>query len=172
MTRGLALGDLWDHHWCATAEAGTARIAERASEVADAFRRQGGAVIRAPSDTMAFYANHSGRHYVLSLPTPDPGPVPAPIVRPALKPSPSPRCVDSPACRDPGGAPWPWSRQHPAIRIHDDDAVLDQSEEFLAVAADRQLTEVYMAGVHTNMCVLDRHLASRRWSPPGCPAHL
>jgi nicotinamidase-related amidase len=159
MSTAILLCDLWDSHWCSTAAVGTARIARRAAPLTASFRSRGGVVIHAPSDTMGFYSGHPAREYVLSLPSaevtrgrhPDRGsPVAIPLP-PAVR-----RCPDRPECAEPSGPPWPWTRQHPAIEIDPADAVLDGGEEMLAVVADRNIEHVFVAGVHTNLCVVQR----------------
>lgn len=155
MTSALLLCDIWDDHWCSTAASGTARIARRAAVLVSRFRSAGGVVIHAPCQTMAHYASHPARRYVLEL-APGPAPVLGAHVDSPLPPSPGARCPDSPPCPEPLGPPWPWTRQHPAIEVTSDDAVLDQQDELFAVIADRAIGEVYVAGVHTNLCVLDR----------------
>lgn len=159
MSTALLLCDLWDNHWCSTAAVGTARIAGRAASLTVRFRSRGGVVIHAASNTMGFYSGHPAREYVVSLlstqveresPTnlgvpPD---VPFP---PAGKP-----CPDLPECARPLGPPWPWTHQHPSIEIGPGDAVLDGGEEMFAVVADRNIEHVFLAGVHTNFCVVER----------------
>jgi DNA-binding transcriptional LysR family regulator len=66
------------------------------------------------------------------------------------------QCPDTPPCREPSGPPWPWTRQHPAIEVERGDAVLDQAQELFAVMEDRDINHVFVAGVHTNKCVIDR----------------
>jgi nicotinamidase-related amidase len=154
MHDALLLCDMWDRHWCATAAASTDRIANAASDLVSRFRARGGTVIHAPSDTMRFYASNPARRYVVGL---GPGNAPASVTHPApAAPAGGPACPDTPQCTQPTGPPWPWSKQHPAITIAPEDAILDRDEELFAVLADRGIGHVNLAGVHTNLCIMDR----------------
>jgi nicotinamidase-related amidase len=175
MSTAILLCDLWDSHWCSTAAVGTARIARRAAPLTARFRSRGGVVIHAPSDTMGFYSGHPAREYVLSLllagvtrkrPTDLGSPPDAPF------PPAGRRCPDLPECAEPPGPPWPWTRQHPAIEIDPADAVLDGGEEMLAVVDDRKIEHVFLAGVHTNLCLLQRPFGITALRAAGIPCAL
>jgi nicotinamidase-related amidase len=158
MGAALLLCDMWDAHWCRTAAAGTARIARSAAITSERMRAAGGLVIHAPSNTMEFYADHPARQYVLGL-----KPAAATTAMADNRPPPpaGAPCPDRPTCPEPSAPPWPWKRQHPAIAIAREDAILDRGEELFAVIADRAVDRVFVAGVHTNRCVVDRPFAIR-----------
>lgn len=154
MSTALILCDLWNRHWCESADAGTDRIARAAAPFVRRFRAEGGQVIHAPSETMGFYIDHPARQYVLGL-TPASPPQQRPVGAPALDGPARGYCPDVPQCVDPAPV-WPWKSQHAAIEVQSDDAVLDSGSELWAVVADRGVDRVFIAGVHTNLCVLDR----------------
>jgi len=151
MSNALLLCDLWDRHWCRLAEAGTDRIAQLAAPVVERFRGGGGLVIHAPSDTMAAYGDRPARRRVSDLPSVD---IPELDLRPR---PPHPRsaagqCHCQPICAE----GHPWTAQHPAVRIDETDYVLDTGPELWAVLGHEKIVQVFVAGVHTNICVLGR----------------
>jgi nicotinamidase-related amidase len=162
---GLILCDVWNAHWCRSASEGMARLAWTIAPVVDAFRRSGAQIIHAPSDTMSFYRDHPARRWVLDLAS-----VTAPAERPVSEPLlPLPTggfCTDDPICLEPSEPPWPWTRQHPAIEIFEEDAILDSGERLIAVMEARSLDSIIICGTHTNKCVLNRSFGIKqmtRW---------
>ncbi len=130
--------------------------------VADA-REQGFTVIHCPSDTMAFYKDSPARKRAQATPKVDP---------PKNKELPDPPLpIDDTdgGCDDiaPVKSFRAWTRQHAAIKIDDDkDYVTDSGKEVFNILKDKGVTTVFVMGVHTNMCVLNRSFAIkqlRRW---------
>ena len=158
----LLLCDLWDDHWCRAAAKRTAAIAERANGVVAAARAKGVQVIHSPSDTMDFYAYAAQRRRIAD--TPRVGP-PDPIDLPIPPPLP---IDDSDGGCDDGGCEQrrPWSRQHAAIEIGEDDVISDSGEEVYSFMRGAGIENLVVMGVHTNMCVLNRSFAIKqmtRW---------
>ncbi len=158
----LLICDIWDAHYCTSAAAGTERLAQMVDRVAGEFRSRGGQVIHSPSETMPYYGDHPARTWVTELPR---ATVPAtrPVADPPI-PEPVSICPDVPTCVP--GPPWPHTRENAAIEIDPSDAVLDSGEDLLAVIDARGIGHIYMAGVHTNMCILKRPFGIRqlvRW---------
>ena len=57
----------------------------------------------------------------------------------------------------------PWTRQHAAIRIaHTTDFISDSGQEIFNVFAAKGICNIFIVGVHTNMCVLFRPFAIRQ----------
>jgi hypothetical protein len=59
-----------------------------------------------------------------------------------------------------------WSRQHPAIRIEPPDLISDHGQEIYSALKLRGIRNLFVAGVHTNMCILNRTFAIKqmtRW---------
>ncbi len=158
---GLLLCDVWDRHWCQGAERRTAALAPRIAATAAAVRRCGGAVIHAPSETMAFYADYPQRQRALALPRVEP---PPPL---QLPDPPLPVDASDGGC-DTGERPWfrAWSRQHEAIPIAAEDLISDRADEIYSFLHWRGIRYLLYAGVHTNMCILHRPFgikAMTRW---------
>ena len=159
----LILCDVWDNHWSRGASERVNALAPRMNEVIRAARQKGVLIIHAPSDTMDFYTGQPARLRVLAAPPVDP---PAPIEH-ADPPLP---IDDSDGGSDTSETPWhqAWSRQHPAIDIDQDrDGISDDGREVYAFLRQRGIRLALIAGVHANLCILNRSFAIKqlvRWS--------
>jgi len=157
----LIICDMWDHHWSAGATVRVGQLAPQIDELADHLRRRGSLIIHAPSETLDFYHDHPARRRMLRIPRIDP-PEPRPHPDPPLP------IDDSDGGSDTGESQphRAWSRQHPGIRIMDDDLISDDGAEIFSALQNAGITTVAIAGVHTNMCVLDRSFGIKnlvRW---------
>ncbi|MDF1515530.1 MAG: isochorismatase, partial [Anaerolineae bacterium] len=63
-----------------------------------------------------------------------------------------------------------WTRQHPAIEIDQTvDAITDRGQELYNLIVQREIVQILLMGVHTNMCILNRSFAIKqmvRWGQP------
>ncbi|NPV09304.1 MAG: isochorismatase family protein [Anaerolineae bacterium] len=153
--------DMWDTHWSWGATERVNVLAPRMDAVLKAARKKGVLIVHAPSDTMDFYRGHPAREWVLSLPL-------AELPAPAEHDDPPLPIDDSDHGSDTGEPTWsrPWTRQHPAIEIAEGDAISADGQELYNIVAARGIRNVIYAGVHTNMCVLNRPFAIKqavRW---------
>jgi len=157
----ILLCDVWDNHWCRGAVERLNEMVGQMNEVVKAARSLGVHIIHAPSDVIDFYADHPARKRILDLPEvalPEPLPhddPPLPI-------------DDSDLGSDTGETAWytAWSRQHSAIEIADEDAISARGQEVYSFLRHREIEQVVIMGVHTNMCVLHRSFAIKqmvRW---------
>jgi nicotinamidase-related amidase len=156
----LVLCDLWDRHWCRGATERVNQLVPRVAKVVAKFRERGILVVHAPSDTMSFYKASPERLAILKLPKAQP-PVPKQLSDPPLPVDDSDGGCDT---DDPQGRAW--SRQHPGIPVQRGDFISDNGEEIYSAMKLRGITTLFVAGVHTNMCVLNRSFAIRqmtRW---------
>ncbi len=130
--------------------------------VIEAARKQGVFIIHAPSDTMDFYLETPQRKRMQQAPKVAP-PEAKPLNEPPLPIDASDGgCDDEPQCRNYKA----WSRQHPLLRIAEEDGVSDNGGEVYNALQARGVKTVLLMGVHTNMCVLNRGFAIRqltRW---------
>jgi len=149
--------DMWDQHWSWGASERAAVLAPRIDTVLKAARRHGVLVVHAPSDTMPFYAEHPARKWVLSLPAVEPPPL-------ADHDDPPLPIDDTDGGSDTGEPTWsrPWTRQNPAIEIVEGDAISADGQELYNILAAKRIENVIYAGVHTNMCVLNRPFAIKK----------
>ena len=166
----LLLCDVWDHHWCRGAQERLEPLVPRIDRTARVARERGMLVVHAPSGTMPFYAGHPARVRVLQAP-----PVAAPAER--AHPDPAPP-IDGSDSSDTAGDPAAegtrcWSRQHAGVWIDGErDAIGDDGLELLALYRQHGIDTVLIAGVHTNMCVLNRSFAIKQLVRWGVPVYL
>ena len=160
----LLLCDVWDRHWCRGAQERLEPLVPRIDRTARVAREHGMLVVHAPSSTMPFYAGHPARDRVLQAPS---------AAAPAERAHPDPTLpIDGSDSSDTAGDPASegtrcWSRQHAGVWIDEErDAIGDDGLELLALYRQRGIDSVLIAGVHTNMCVLNRSFAIKqlvRW---------
>lgn len=158
--------DMWDDHWCTRAARRCSELAPRVNEFAQFVRARGGLVVHAPSDTMAFYAGRPQRERAKAIVPITP---PMPIQMRAIDRS---RESELPIDDSDGGCDdvppshlgqcVPWKRQHPAITIADGDIISDAGEEIYSIFMRGGIKNIFMTGVHTNICILARSFGIRQ----------
>jgi len=157
--------DMWDAHWCRSATRRCGELAPRIDRFAKAARQAGAFIVHAPSDVVKFYDGTPERRRAQEAPKVK---TDVPIKSCGLDPEregPLPvddsdgGCDDEPRCP---GKPYPWTRQIATIEIAPGDAVSDRGEEIYALFVQRGIKNVFMTGVHTNMCVVGRSFAIRQ----------
>tara|TARA_B100000745_G_scaffold236435_1_gene159574 strand:- start:19 stop:783 length:765 start_codon:yes stop_codon:yes gene_type:complete len=148
----MLLCDLWDKHWCSAAAKRSADIAGRTNEVVRAARKNGVQIIHSPSGTMDFYVSTNQRIRMVEITKiipPEPIEISAP---PPLPIDDSDGGCDS----EESLARSVWTRQHEAIEIGDGDVISDDGEEIYSFMIHSGINNLIVAGVHLNMCVLNR----------------
>lgn len=161
----LILCDLWDTHWCQGAAARVDLLAPKVAPVVDLARERGILIIHAPSETMPFYKDAPQRLAALSIPL---TPVPDGL---ALADPPLPIDDSDGGCDTPNN-PLPvnyraWTREHAAIRIGPSDLISDSGREVYSALQLRGIKNLLVAGVHANMCILNRTFAIRQMTKWG-----
>ncbi len=158
----LLICDMWDKHWSRGATGRVEAIVPRIDRTVAAARRRGVTIVHAPSETIDFYENHPARARAEAIPLVN---LPA-VVPPRYPPLPiddsdggSDTNVDaSEKPNDPV-----WRRQHPGIKIDEDvDYISDMGSEVYALFKQKGITTMAIAGVHTNMCMLNRSFAIKQ----------
>lgn len=164
--------DMWDHHWCKSAEARVGELAGPMNEMLKAARAKGVFVIHAPSTCTDFYKDAPQRKRAKEAPPSKP-PVPLATTerwgtawnwpdgaREGVLPiDDSDMGCD---CKKKCEIRAPWTRQTAAIEIADADAVTDNGQEAYNLLAQHGIENVILCGVHLNMCVLGRPFAIRQ----------
>jgi nicotinamidase-related amidase len=154
---------MWDDHWCKSAAARCGELAKKTEPVLKACRDRGMTIVHCPSDTMAFYKDHPARRRAQETKRAEP---------PKNKDLPNPPLpVDDTqgGCDDEKPAKFykAWTRQHAAIAIDEKkDYVTDSGPEVYSMMKEKGIDTVFVLGVHTNMCVLNRTFAIKqmvRW---------
>ncbi len=161
----LIICDMWDKHWCQGATGRVEALAHRMAPVVDLARSRGVLIIHAPSETMKYYAQAPQRLAILAIPTTQP---PAPL---ALTDPPLP-IDDSDGGCDTQNNPLPvnsrvWNKEHAAIRIAPSDLISDDGHEVYNALRSRGIRTLLVAGVHANMCILNRTFAIRQMTKWG-----
>jgi nicotinamidase-related amidase len=164
--------DMWDHHWCKSAEARVGELAGPMNEMLKTARARGVFIIHAPSTCTAFYKDTPQRKRAQSAPF---AKTPMPLAtserwgtawnwpdgkREGVLPiDDSDMGCD---CKVKCEIRSPWTRQTAAIEIAEDDAITDDGQETWNLLAARGIDNVILCGVHLNMCVLGRPFAIRQ----------
>jgi nicotinamidase-related amidase len=161
--------DMWDDHWCKKAAERCGELAKAAEPVLKACRDRGMTIIHCPSDTMAFYKDHPARKRMFAVRKIEP---------PKSREMPDPRLpVDDSdgGCDDekPVKSFKAWSRQHAAITIDGDkDYITDAGVEVYSLMDEKGIDTLFVMGVHTNMCVLNRTFAIKQMVKWGKTVYL
>jgi nicotinamidase-related amidase len=161
----LVLCDMWDHHWCQGAETRVGILAAKMAPVIGQLRAHGVLIIHAPSDTMEFYKEHPARLAILKIPQAEP-PHELDLAAPPL-----PVDDSDGGCDTPDNPLKPnthvWTRENARIPIAPGDLVSDKGKEVYSALYQRGIHDLLIAGVHTNMCILNRGFAIRQMSKWG-----
>lgn len=164
--------DMWDHHWCKSAEARVGELAGPLNEMLKAARAKGVFVIHAPSTCTNFYKDAPQRKRARNAPF---AKTPLPLAtaerwgtawnwpdsqREGVLPiDDSDMGCD---CKVKCEIRSPWTRQIAAIEIAEADAITDDGQETWNLLTERKIDNVILCGVHMNMCVLGRPFAIRQ----------
>ncbi|WP_233216457.1 ThuA domain-containing protein [Blastopirellula marina] len=178
--------DMWDLHHCRNAVLREQEFAPRLNEVLTTAREQGVTIIHAPSGCMKHYKEHPAR--TRAELTPRAANMPAEITSWCYQ-IPAEEEGIYPVDQSDGGedddpqehAAWakelesrglnprsPWTRQTEMLTIDpEQDYISDQGDEVWSILAARDIDNVILAGVHTNMCVLGRPFGLRQLAKNG-----
>jgi len=156
----LILCDMWDNHWCQGAAGRVGILARKIAPVVEAARSHGILIIHAPSDTMDYYKDTPQRRAMRSIPSVEP-PVSLALTDPPIP------IDDSDGGCDTVNNPIPvnyrnWTKENPTIAIAADDLISDNGREVYSALRFRGIKTLFIAGVHANMCILNRGFAIRQ----------
>jgi nicotinamidase-related amidase len=157
----IILCDMWDKHWCRGATERAGQLAPGMNPLLNAARRRGVLVIHAPSETMGFYQDYPQRKAILGLAKAEP-PAPLALADPSL-----PIDDKSGGCDTHDSFFKAWTRQNAAIQIDPRDLISDNGGEVYSALKLRGIDTLFVAGVHTNMCVLNRSFAIKQMTKWG-----
>ena len=159
----IIICDMWDNHWCAGAAKRVVVLAKKMVPVLDAARGHGIVIIHAPSETMDFYKDFAQRKRMLEIPKVDPPPI-VNIARPPLPIDDSDGGCDT---TPPDTEHTAWKHENSIISIHDGDFISDDGNEVYSLLQQRGIKNLFVMGVHTNMCILNRTFAIRHMTERG-----
>lgn len=182
----VILCDVWDSHHSVNAVRRVLELAPRIDQFAKTMRTAGATVIHAPSDCMRAYQDHPARLRAQQALPADSFPA---DIDTWCHQIPGEQQAVYPLDQSDGGEDddseelrlWseqllaqgrkprsPWLKQVPSIHIDPElDFISDSGSEIWNVLASRQITNVMLVGVHTNMCVLGRPFGLRRMATAG-----
>ncbi len=153
--------DMWDDHWCSGASKRVGQLVTRMVPVLAAARDKKLLIVHAPSDVMDFYEAFPQRQFMKQFSD--------------AKPEPGLTLLDPPLPIDDkkGGCDTgettrkAWKRQHAGIPIEPNDVISDKGPEIYALLKLRGIDTIFIMGVHTNMCVLNRTFAIKQMTKWG-----
>jgi nicotinamidase-related amidase len=164
----IIICDMWDKHWSRGASERVDILAPTMNQVIAQARSVGVKIIHAPSETMHYYAHTPARLRMLE--------VPDCVMPPLIEHVDPPLPVDaSDNGSDTGETDWykAWSRQHPVIEIDQtQDGISDSGDEIYRFLQHHGIHQVFIMGVHTNMCILKRSFAIKAMVRRGVPVAL
>jgi len=167
----IIICDLWDKHWCASATRRCGELANGIAPFVEQMRARGVLIVHCPSDTMAFYQESPQRKRMVEAPAAPDAPKdlgrwcrldPAKEGKLPIDDSDG-GCDDQPQCKNYKA----WSREHPAVRVAEEDGVTDNGREVFNLFRQRGIKNILYVGVHLNMCVLGRSFAIRQMTQLG-----
>lgn len=165
----LLICDMWDDHWCPAAVARVNEMVPTLNKTVKAAREHGVQIIHSPSDTMTYYEKNPHRLRMLAIPhveVPDPKDMPGDNVPLPIDDS------DGGCDLLPGSITRKknkrfWTRQHPGIEISGEDVISDSGDEIYSLLRLKGIKTLLFAGVHTNMCILNRSFGIKRMTRSG-----
>ena len=178
--------DVWDYHHSPNAVGRLQEMLPRLEAVLKSARQQGVTVIHSPSDCMDAYREHPARRRAIDAPQAANQPADIGAWCSAI---PTEEQAAYPIDQSDGGedddravhAEWarkltelgrnpnmPWQRQNAGITIDSErDYISDLGKEVWNILEDRNIHNVVLTGVHTNMCVLGRPFGLRQMARNG-----
>ncbi len=164
--------DMWNKHWCKGATARVGELDPTMNDFLTKARAKGMLIIHAPSSTVNYYANHPARKRAQDAPRA--AKLPKDIARWCSWLDENEKqvypidqsdggCDCTPKCK--GGSQW--TKQIEGLDIKAEDALSDSGTEIWNLMAHRNIQNVIVMGVHTNMCVLGRPFGLRNMARNG-----
>jgi nicotinamidase-related amidase len=153
----LVICDVWDRHWSSGATDRVNSLAPRIDNFCRELRDAGALIVHAPSETIGAYTGTPARQRIEGVIKEGP---PEYVAIPPLP-------IDAEGGGSDSEDSFPpetqvWSRQHDAIMIDDScDVVTDDGGELATYLRASGRRTVLVAGVHTNMCILERSFGLR-----------
>lgn len=169
----IIICDMWDTHTCAMSAQRVALMAPRMNQVVSAARSLGVMIIHSPSDTMKYYEGTPWRERMRNAPrAASPFPIVARCPRTPEEERDFPIDDSAGGCDDPivkpfEGAPYPWTRENPAIDIAGFDGVSESGQEIYNFCKQEGIDKIVLMGVHTNICILNRGFGARQMTRLG-----
>ncbi len=158
----IIICDMWDQHWCPDATARVGELAPFMNNVLSSARNKGVLIVHAPSECMDYYKDYPGRkaakkyadEKIAALSNGDPLPSEKDAVWPVDQ--------SDEGCENAEAQPHrAWTKQIDALTVKKDDLISDSGAEIGAYFKKKDIKNVILMGVHTNMCVIGRSFGLR-----------
>ena len=157
----IIICDMWDTMVCKIPADRVAEMAPRMNEVITAAREKGVLIIHAPSGNVDYYQGTSQRALCANAPEfASAVPLQWNYLNEDIEP-PLPIDDSDNGWEGPVAEGRPQTRQHEAIKIAEGDAIGDNKDIYYLLR-QREIENVILMGVHTNMCVLGRPFGIRQ----------
>jgi nicotinamidase-related amidase len=153
----IVICDMWDKHWCAGATRRVTELAHKMEAVLETCRASGILIVHAPSETMGFYKDYPQRR-VMQLLTPATPPASLTLTSPELPIDDSDGGCDTPGDKEHQA----WTREIPLLSIKANDVISDNGEEIYSLLEHKGIKNLFVMGVHANMCILNRTFAIKQ----------
>jgi nicotinamidase-related amidase len=153
----IVICDMWDNHWCAGATRRVNELAHKMQPVLEVCRAAGILIVHAPSDTMDFYKDYPQRR-AMQLLTPVTPPASLGLTSPALPIDDSDGGCDTPGDKEHTA----WTRENPLLSVKANDVISDNGGEIYTLLQQKGIKNLFVMGVHANMCILNRTFAIKQ----------
>ena len=162
----IIICDMWDQHWCKSAARRVDEMAPHLNRFVGEARKKGIFIVFSPSEVIDYYKDFPARKTAQNVPMANNVPegieewcngleVEKEVNWPIDQSDGGCDCI--PKCKS--GSPW--RKQIDTIEIQDSDAIADSGIEIWNLFEHRNIHNVILAGVHTNMCVVGRPFGLR-----------
>lgn len=157
--------DMWNEHWSRGATERVNLLAPKMNSVVRRLRGNDLQIIHSPTHVMGFYEDTAARRRIKAVPLLEP---PGPMIGYNFPLEPSLPIDDSDGGSDTGEIEPQkfkrvWTKQHEAIDIdHARDVVSDSGVEIYSFLRREGRQNVFIMGVHANMCILKRQFGIRQ----------
>lgn len=175
-TSAVIICDMWDGHWCKGAARRVDEMAKPMNKFIKKLRGKGYTIIHSPSSVVNYYNDHPGRKRTQELREfkapneltkevrwgtnwcwPDKElETEMPIDDSDMG------CDCEIKCSLPNNGQDPWTKQNDLIEILDSDYISDNGQEVYNIFKNKKIENVFIMGVHLNMCVLGRPFGIRQ----------
>ncbi len=160
----LVICDMWDKHWSRGASVRVDLLAPKIDLFAKKIRSKGASIIHAPSNVVNYYRDSPARARILSLPSSN---FNLELLDWRILFNPPLPIDDSDGGSDTEEPEEErkriWTKQHEGIYIDQSkDVISDDGKEILYYFKENGIEKVYIAGVHTNKCILGRSFGIRQ----------
>ncbi len=163
----LVIADMRDAHWCRSAQEWIDANAEAVNALASAARSAGMLLVHVPSGISGFYDDHPARRrieQVAGITVEGNYPI-EPITSREIDLPPIP--LPNEDCPGGGTRGAAWTRQHPAIHIHETDIISGVGRQIYSYLLGAGIDTLFYVGVHANTTMLDRSHGIREMSAWG-----